>query len=169
MHHLRHDLGSDRPFILVANKIDLVRNRKVSPEGKCISLWYLVVKIETRRRYKDVINRRGLIMPDNHAQLLKNRDGSETNPLEMIFQIKPCLLRYSLITPTSVLTQRGVCNHTEPQCPKGSHNTAYTYRSLIWFYLCVWNKSRIVFWKITFVMGLLLVLTFPYQFDLLKC
>lgn len=53
-------------------------------------------------------------MPDNHAQLLKNRDGSETNPLEMIFQIKPCLLRYSLITPTSVLTQRGVCNHIEP-------------------------------------------------------
>lgn len=33
MYHLRHDLGSDRPFILVANKIDLVRNRKVSPEG----------------------------------------------------------------------------------------------------------------------------------------
>lgn len=37
MYHLRHDLGSDRPFILVANKIDLVRNRKVSPEGKLFS------------------------------------------------------------------------------------------------------------------------------------
>ncbi|XP_061197149.1 GTP-binding protein RAD-like [Saccostrea echinata] len=31
MYHLRHNLGSDRPFILVANKIDLVRNRKVTP------------------------------------------------------------------------------------------------------------------------------------------
>lgn len=78
MYHLRHDLGSDRPFILVANKIDLVRNRKVSPEGKSISLLYLVVKIEKWRRHKDVINRQRLVMRDNHAQLLKNRDGSST-------------------------------------------------------------------------------------------
>lgn len=34
MHRLRNDLGSDRPIILVANKIDLVRNRKVRPEGR---------------------------------------------------------------------------------------------------------------------------------------
>lgn len=33
MRRLRHDLGSDRPIILVANKIDLVRNRKVTSEG----------------------------------------------------------------------------------------------------------------------------------------
>ncbi|XP_062574265.1 GTP-binding protein GEM-like [Saccostrea cucullata] len=32
MHRLRNDLGSDRPIILVANKIDLVRNRKVTSE-----------------------------------------------------------------------------------------------------------------------------------------
>lgn len=39
MHRLRHDLGSDRPIVLVANKIDLVRNRKVTSEGK-FSSWY---------------------------------------------------------------------------------------------------------------------------------
>jgi GTPase SAR1 family protein len=33
MCRLRNDLGSDRPIILVANKIDLVRNRKVTSEG----------------------------------------------------------------------------------------------------------------------------------------
>lgn len=38
----------------------------------------LVVKIEKRRRHKDVINRQRLVMRDNHAQLLKNRDGSST-------------------------------------------------------------------------------------------
>lgn len=32
MRRLRHDLGSDRPIVLVANKIDLVRNRKVTSE-----------------------------------------------------------------------------------------------------------------------------------------
>lgn len=39
MHRLRHDLGSDRPIVLVANKIDLVRNRKVTSEGT-FSSWY---------------------------------------------------------------------------------------------------------------------------------
>lgn len=39
MRRLRHDLGSDRPIVLVANKIDLVRNRKVTSEGT-FSSWY---------------------------------------------------------------------------------------------------------------------------------
>lgn len=48
MYHLRHDLGSDRPFILVANKIDLVRNRKVSPEeGKKVAHQHDAKYIET--------------------------------------------------------------------------------------------------------------------------
>lgn len=41
MRRLRHDLGSDRPIVLVANKIDLVRNRKVTSEGT-FSSWYTV-------------------------------------------------------------------------------------------------------------------------------
>lgn len=43
MRRLRHDLGSDRPIILVANKIDLVRNRKVTSEGT-VRFFYITVK-----------------------------------------------------------------------------------------------------------------------------
>lgn len=34
IHQLRYDVGTDRSIILVANKIDVVRNRIVSPEGE---------------------------------------------------------------------------------------------------------------------------------------
>lgn len=43
MRRLRHDLGSDRPIILVANKIDLVRNRKVTSEGT-FRFFYITLK-----------------------------------------------------------------------------------------------------------------------------
>lgn len=47
-------------------------------EKSALKVSYLVVKIEKWRRHKDVINRQRLVMRDNHAQLLKNRDGSST-------------------------------------------------------------------------------------------
>lgn len=36
LHKLRHEQGSDRPIILVANKIDVVRKQQVSTDGKSV-------------------------------------------------------------------------------------------------------------------------------------
>ena len=42
LYKLRHGLGSDRPIVLVGNKIDLVRKRKVKKDGKSILSYYFV-------------------------------------------------------------------------------------------------------------------------------
>lgn len=36
IHRLRNDIGSDRVIIMVANKVDLVRKRVVTAEGRFI-------------------------------------------------------------------------------------------------------------------------------------
>lgn len=39
--HLRVNLGIDRAIILVGNKVDLVRQRRVSARGQCLIIFLL--------------------------------------------------------------------------------------------------------------------------------